>query len=169
MGRDHFKQRLDEELDEEHRNLVSEVDENLEPFVGEFGRVTYFYMLIGGKVVPLFQPGSIMFVSGIQENSELSTKIDGEHMNGGILRVRGAVFLARFIGSLVLAYNDLCEQHGVNMHKINNDIYVQALEQTLYEFCIEDMLSYGRLIVIKKILLKLAEVEKYDLKLLSLF
>jgi hypothetical protein len=46
-----------------------------------------------------------MFASGIKPNTELSIELDGEHMNGPILRLRGALFLAEFIGELVLKYN----------------------------------------------------------------
>jgi hypothetical protein len=51
-----------------------------------------------------------MFASGIIPNTDLSIELNGGHMNGPILKVRGALFLARFIGELILKYNSLCEE-----------------------------------------------------------
>jgi hypothetical protein len=34
--------------------LVSEVPNDIQPYIGEFGRVSYFFMMLGGNVIPLF-------------------------------------------------------------------------------------------------------------------
>jgi hypothetical protein len=45
---------MEERLDEDIFELITEVSDDVPPYVGEFGRLTYFFMMIGGKVIPLY-------------------------------------------------------------------------------------------------------------------
>jgi hypothetical protein len=73
----HFKAKLVEKLDEEHRALIREIDNDDEPLVDHYGRVTYFYFMLGGNQLPVYQPGSIMFESAVRNDSELSVVAHG--------------------------------------------------------------------------------------------
>ena len=79
------------------------------------GRVTYFYAQIGDKKLPVYQPGTIMFETGVLNFGELAIHPDGEEnqqSNGAVLGDQCALFLAKFIATLILTYNENLEMFG---------------------------------------------------------
>jgi hypothetical protein len=71
------------------------------PFIDVFGRVTYLYIVLGGIQFPIYQPGSVMFETGVNANTESSVVHGGSQQNGPILGNGCACFLAKFLCSLV--------------------------------------------------------------------
>ena len=61
-----------------------------------YGRVTYFYVMLGDTLLPIYQPGSVMFETAIQKESELSVVAGGSQQNGAILGNGCALFLSKF-------------------------------------------------------------------------
>ena len=87
---------MHEKLDQEHVALIWEIEDDDEPLIDHYGRVTYFYIMIGGQKLPVYQPGSVMFESAILADSDLSVVHGGSQQNGAILGNGCAVFLAKF-------------------------------------------------------------------------
>lgn len=56
---------------------MHEIDDEDEPIKDDYGRVTYFYVTLGGIKIPLYQPGTIMFESAVEPDSELSVVAHG--------------------------------------------------------------------------------------------
>jgi hypothetical protein len=57
--------------------MVHEIDETGAPYKDEYGRVTYFYVTLGGVILPIYQPGTIMFESAVSSDSDLSVVAHG--------------------------------------------------------------------------------------------
>ena len=89
-----------DKLDHEHRALIWEIEDDDEPLTDHYGRVTYFYIMIGGEKLPVYQPGSVMFESGVKSDSGLNVVAGGSQQNGAILGNGCAVFLAKFQAKL---------------------------------------------------------------------
>ena len=50
------------------------------------GRFTYFFAKLGNKEIPVYQPGTIMFESGVLNFNELAIEVDeGKQANGAVL------------------------------------------------------------------------------------
>ena len=45
--------------------------------VDHYGRVTYFYACLGDRAFPVYQPGTIMFESGVVSNFDLAIVAHG--------------------------------------------------------------------------------------------
>jgi len=50
-----------------------------------------------------------MFETAVQEDSDIAIVVDRSQKNGPILGNDGSLFLATFLGKLVLRYNRLCQ------------------------------------------------------------
>ena len=57
--------------------MVKEISDNKQPFVDFYGRVTFFYVVLGGQMLPVYQPGTIMFETAVKEDSEVSIVHNG--------------------------------------------------------------------------------------------
>ena len=66
-----------ENLDEKYRIKIKEISDNKQPYVDSFGRVTYFFVVLGGHVIPIYQPGTIMFETAVKADSDLAIKVKG--------------------------------------------------------------------------------------------
>lgn len=128
-----------------------------------YGRVTYYYIKLGDKNVPVYQPGTIMFECGVEKNSELAVVAHGSQQNGAILGNGCAVFLCKFLAKLVINYEGLAEEYGVDVRgELNNNLYKSALTDTLISSCKEDATEHGRLLALKRILTDLTEEKQLD-------
>ena len=47
------------------------------PIVDSYGRVTYYYARMGDTKIPVYQPGTIMFETGVVNDSELVVEAHG--------------------------------------------------------------------------------------------
>lgn len=59
-------------LPDELRVLIKEISDNKEPYSDHYGRVTYFYIMLGSDILPIYQPGSVMFETAVKEDSEIA-------------------------------------------------------------------------------------------------
>jgi hypothetical protein len=97
VNKQYFKQLLLMQLPENLYANVKEIGESKEPYVDSYGRVTFFYVLIGGQIVPLYQPGTIMFETAVNESCDIAIFNNGVQTNGLVLGNKCAIFLAKFL------------------------------------------------------------------------
>ena len=43
-----------EKLNDEQRELILEIGDNNEPYVDSYGKVTYFYTVLGEHIIPVY-------------------------------------------------------------------------------------------------------------------
>ena len=127
--------------------------------VDEYGRVTCFYVRLGNRRFPVYQPGTIMFESSVQETGDLCVLKQGFQCNGTVLMITGALFLARFSASLALIYNDRVSKESLNPEEFHPGCFDEALTEALTQDAYENMLNYGRLLVLKSQLLEFKGAE----------
>ena len=77
------------------------------PIIDQFGRITYFKFRIGGMSIPLYQPGTIMFETGMKDG-DFKVFHNNAQQNGPILGNGCALFLARVLAKLNKKYNKYC-------------------------------------------------------------
>jgi len=92
-----FKEKLNEA--EKYDQTIQERPMDA-PFVDVFGRVTFLYIVIGGIQFPIYQPGGVMFETGVVSDSKSSVVSGGSQQNGPILGNGCAKFLAKFLCKL---------------------------------------------------------------------
>jgi len=63
---------MEEKLLPEYFDLIKEIKEPCDPIVDSFGRVTFFYIMLGDQQLPIYQPGSIMFETAVNGESDIS-------------------------------------------------------------------------------------------------
>ena len=63
--------------------------------------------------------------------------------------ITGALFLARFSASLALIYNDRVTKERLNPEEFHPGCFDEALTEALTQDAYENMLNYGRLLVLK--------------------
>ena len=158
-----FKSRLDQKLDADVVERVNVVNtrKGERPIVDSYGRVTYFYARLGNKKIPIYQPGTIMFESGVIPTGELAVEAHGSQQNGAILGNGCAIFLCKFIASLIKQYEELCEGKG---HELDSEMceesYKAALTKVLSHCAVEDMKEHGRLLCMKEVLCDIVSDKK---------
>lgn len=91
-----------------------------------------------------------------------------------MLGVNGALFLAKFLATLALRYNQLCAQASQNSSALRAPLETQvckiALEQVLKELSLEDLRSHGRLLTLKSAIVRqIFPNDKLDIKTLAFF
>ena len=57
--------------------MIKEINDTKEPIIDSYGRVTFFYVVMANEVLPIYQPGSIMFESAVNEESDISITAHG--------------------------------------------------------------------------------------------
>ena len=57
--------------------MITEIPDSKEPYTDSFGRVTYFYIKLGKEALPIYQPGCIMFETGVKADSEVAVEHGG--------------------------------------------------------------------------------------------
>ena len=83
---------------------IKEIPEGEHPYIDRYGRVTYFYAQLAGKQIVIYQPGTIMFETGVRDDGVLKVPKVGEQQNGAILGNGCAAFLAKFVTTLSIEY-----------------------------------------------------------------
>ena len=160
-----FKGRLEQKLPPEvvERIQVVNTRKGERPIVDSYGRVTYFFAKLGPKRIPLYQPGTIMFECGVISSGSLAVEAHGSQQNGAILGNGCALFLCRFIGALVVKYEELCQESGHDDEKsLCQESYAKALTNVLANSAVEDITEHGRLLCMKEVLMDIAQDKKLD-------
>lgn len=151
LNRPHFAKRLEPIL-EKHGDYIKESEIAL---VDRYGRSTYFYCKLGNQVIPIYQPGTIMFESAVKGDSKLNVTAGGSQQNGPLLGNGCATFLARFHCNLIATYQRICAVGELDSSHFYPDKYKQALKECLKQFGVEDAKEHGRLISMQETLLSL--------------
>ena len=73
VNRPHFAKKLEPIL-EKHGDYIKESEIAL---IDRYGRATYFYCKLGNQIIPIYQPGTIMFESAVKEESKLNVTTKG--------------------------------------------------------------------------------------------
>lgn len=111
-----------------------------------YGRTSFFYVSFGSCDVPIFHPGTIMFLSGVKKSCGRA-KFDKEknQMNDLILGPRDAIYLAAFITGLHQLYlKEISNEASLDSELFHKKPFERALKQQLEEFQSEDSESFGR-------------------------
>ena len=140
-NRTFFREKLEQNLDADTRERIKEIPEGEYPYIDRYGRVTYFYAQLADKRVLIYQPGTIMFESGVRDGV-LGVHSGGDQQNGAILGNGCATFLCRFVATLTMKY----EKRAGN-DKLDEDVYREVLTNTIKDFALEDASCHGRLLV----------------------
>ncbi len=70
-----FREKLDNNISADLRHFIQEINDSDEPYYDTFGRATYFTTSIGGKKLPIYQPGSIMWETAVQRDCDIAVMI----------------------------------------------------------------------------------------------
>lgn len=105
-NRDFYYEKMKERQDPGLMSFLQEEDDEDE-IMDEYGRVTYYFVKVGSMKIPVYQPGTIMFISGVDEESELVCVHDGCGQNGPILGMGCATFLTKFLCKLSKIYQEM--------------------------------------------------------------
>lgn len=101
-----------------------EIDEESRPIRDEYGRTTFFYCYLGDKVIPIYQPGSLMIETAVDSTNKLAVYAKNAQQNGGLLGNGCALFLVKFITNLIQIYNELCTEQKVDSRVVHDQIYI---------------------------------------------
>ena len=78
--------------------------------------------------------------------------------------IESALFIAKFVAQLAINYNDMAHKQGVSPEsELNEEIYTEALTETLQAFCAEDARGHGRLLGMRHRLAELMPSRKLNL------
>ena len=64
-----FRNKVKQKLDPEYQPYIFEIEKGKPPIVDSWGRATFFYAKLGRTRVPMYQPGTFMFESGVVNES----------------------------------------------------------------------------------------------------
>lgn len=74
----HYANQLEENLEEREKELVQQVQGAGIQYISDaYGRITYFYVQLGDKRLPVYQPTTIEFMSGVSPDGDLAIEADG--------------------------------------------------------------------------------------------
>jgi hypothetical protein len=118
------------------------------PYVDRYGRVTYYYAELAGRKIWLYQPGTIMFESGVKEG-DLKVCSGGSQQNGPILGNGCAAFLCKFVVDLIEQYEKIKKEEENTEESFVEPVYCKALTASLNGMAEEDFNDHGRLLVMK--------------------
>ena len=62
----------------EYRALIYEIQDNKEPYVDHYGRISYFYIVLGTKILPVYQPGTVMFETAVKVESDIAIFVNDQ-------------------------------------------------------------------------------------------
>ena len=169
MNRMCFRNKIKQKLDDQYKPFIVEIEKGKQPIVDSYGRATYFFCKLGRKRIPIYQPGTFMFESGVVNESPLNVTAHGSQQNGAILGNGCAIFLCKFVAKLCQNYDQEMSMRHCTKTCLQNDCYHQALTDTLTELAYEDKEEHGRLIVMKEALVSLMEEENLEAKYTAMF
>ena len=114
----------------------------------KFGRVSNFFIRVGQYKIPVFQPGSTMFISGIKRDCEFSTfNEENEQQNSPFLSSKGAIFLANFLKNLSSNFQKSCIEDKKDCGDFCQNTYKKCLIEALESF--SDVDSHQLLFIIQ--------------------
>jgi len=96
----HFKNKLETNCDDEHLKNIKISDKII---YDEYGRSTFYYVTLANHIIPIYQPGTVCFVSAVKNDSGLVVDNNGQQ-NGVILGNGCALFLARVTSEISINY-----------------------------------------------------------------
>ena len=152
-----------------YQPYIFEIEKGKQPIVDSYGRATYFYSKLGRKRIPIYQPGTFMFESGVVNESPLNVTAHGSQQNGAILGNGCAIFLCKFVAKLCQNYDQDREFKQITKTCLVPECYHAALSNTLTELAYEDKDEHGRLIVMKEALVTLMTDEQLEAKYTAMF
>ena len=165
-----FKEELGNYLSPETCHYVEEIDDSEEPYYDALGRATYFTAQVGGQTLPIYQTGSMMFETAVLEDSDIAIYWGNVHRNGAVLQKESALFLAKFVTTLIHYYNQECKTEKKDSTKLDYGLYETSLDKALKEFSVEDLNEHGRLLLLKqKLMSYIPDAGKKNLKRLAMF
>mmetsp|Transcript_16452 Transcript_16452/g.15770 ORF Transcript_16452/g.15770 Transcript_16452/m.15770 type:complete len:95 (+) Transcript_16452:342-626(+) len=94
-----------------------------------------------------------MFESGVANDSKLAVYHNNSCQNGPILGNSCALFLARFLTTMLCRYKKACLGSMLDSNEFHLECYEEALMKTLLGMSLEDVNEHGRLLTIKDRLL----------------
>ena len=54
INKKYFIEKMEAKLDPNYRAMIKEIPYGQEPIVDDFGRVTYFFIYLGGEMIPIY-------------------------------------------------------------------------------------------------------------------
>lgn len=166
LNAEYYNEILQEQLKPALFNFIHKSNSPLED---EWGRVTFFYTMIGPHVVLLYQPGTPTFISSVDGNCDLMVCHDNCQQNGTVLGRGCACFLAKFMANLSQQYQYICAQETLCSNNFHPSLYGKALDTCLKNFAAEDADAHGRLLEIKDLLLHVGGQKEIKCESLHLF
>ena len=162
----HFIDVVINAIPEHYSSFVKCIPIDQEPYYDYFGRATFFYVMLAGIPIPVYQTGTIMYESAVRANSKLrvdhgTTSTGAPNMQNGPLLGNGcAKFLTQVIAHLVMEYNQLCTLAMKDSCDFCQDIYRDTLDNVLPQWSEDDKNEHGRLIVMRDVLTHLTGQEE---------
>ena len=77
MNRMCFRNKVKSTLPDEYKPFIHEIAKGKQPIVDSYGRATYFFAKLARKRIPIYQPGTYMFESGVVNESPLNVTAHG--------------------------------------------------------------------------------------------
>ena len=130
MNRMCFRNKIKQKLADEYKPHIFEIEKGKQPIVDSYGRATFFYSKIGRKRIPIYQPGTFMFESGVVNESPLMVHAHGSQQNGAILGNGCALFLCKFIAKLVQNYEQEKEMKRIGFQSLVWEKNIDILKLT---------------------------------------
>ena len=169
VNRINFRNKVKQKLDDMYQPYIFEIEKGKPPIIDSWGRATYFYAKMGRKRIPIYQPGTFMFESGVVNESPLNVTAHGSQQNGAILGNGCAIFLCKFVARLCQNYEQEKDMKKICKTTIDSPCYQQALCDTLEELADEDKDEHGRLIVMKEALEQVITDGQLEAKYTAMF
>mmetsp|Transcript_36332 Transcript_36332/g.82313 ORF Transcript_36332/g.82313 Transcript_36332/m.82313 type:complete len:668 (-) Transcript_36332:43-2046(-) len=122
------------------------IKELQDPYICPYGRVTFFVVFIGAHTLPLFQPGTPMFMSGVHEKCPLEVWAKECTQNGPVLGQGCATFLGEVQSKLAMNYQRICTEKHRDCRTTDPEVFHLALMETLTAYALCDAREHGRLL-----------------------
>jgi hypothetical protein len=119
------------------------------------GRTSNLCIKLGSKSILVYQPGTLMFETGVRALSDLSqyNSTGTQLLNGPVLTLAGAIFLAGFLDDLSYAYLETCM--ATNSRSLINGQTSEDFDYKIYRLTL--------LAVMKKYVIQAGEVKEFGL------
>ena len=92
-----------------------------------------------------------MFEGSVERFGDLAVNDEeGEQVNGTVMGTEDALFLAKFLASLIINYENMLAELGMDAGgPLDQTGYTEAITQTLREFVAEDSRKHVRLLAMR--------------------
>ena len=104
-------------------------------------------------------------MTDVTSTSDLVVKdAEGRQRNGTIFSIESTIFYAKVLASLAINYNAKALEIGIAPDmELSQEIYSEALTQTLTAYCADDVRNYGRMLGLRHILSELMPRKRLNL------